>query len=442
VRIAIVGTGVAGLAAAWLLASRHAVTVFEAARHLGGHVNTTTVEHNGLDLPVDTDFIVFNEHNYPLLTKLLKHLGVPSETSSMSFAASIGDGALEWGGGSLPAFLAQPRNLARPAFLRMLAEIARFNRAGERFLCQPAGGEPSLAEFLDRHGFGRGLREWYLLPMTAAIWSAPVARILEVPARSLLAFLAQHGLLRLGRRHRWRTVKGGARQYVERMAAGFRPRIRLATPIRGVRRRPWGVELLDARGERSRFDRVVLACHADQSLAILEDATPAERSLLGAFRFQPNRAVLHGDPALMPRRRAVWSSWNYLAPGRLDPQARVSVTYWMNRLQRLDPDPPLFVSLNPLREPDPSLAHAAFAYRHPVFDGAALAAQRRFGQIQGQGGVWYAGAWLGHGFHEGGLRAGLAVAQALGAALPWEPSSLPSLPGGLSMPMGTAAGPA
>jgi predicted NAD/FAD-binding protein len=260
VRIAIVGTGIAGLASAWLLNRRHAITVFEAEPRLGGHTNTVTMTAGDREIAVDTGFIVYNEHTYPLLTKLFAHLDVRTEASDMSFSASIGEGALEYAGSSMAALFAQRRNALRPSFLRMLVDIGRFNRLGWRHLREEADLELTVGQFLARHGFGKGLAEWYLLPMAAAIWSAPVARMLDYPARSFLAFFANHGLLSVGAHRTWRTVAGGSRAYVERMLPEFRPRVRLATPIVGVRRWPWGVELLDDRGERYRFDQVVLAC--------------------------------------------------------------------------------------------------------------------------------------------------------------------------------------
>lgn len=441
-RIAVVGTGVTGLVAAWLLNRRHTITVFEAAARLGGHSNTVTVPVDGCQVAVDAGFIVYNEHTYPLLGRLLAHLGVPTTPTRMSFSVSIGHGTLEYAGHSLGAVFAQRRNALRPPFLRMLYDIRRFNRLGWRFLGEVQEAEPSLGEFLDHHGFGQGLCDWFLLPMAAAIWSAPVAQIRAYPARSFLTFFANHGLLSVRGHYPWRTISGGSHRYVERLAAEFRPRVRLATPVAGIRRWPWGVELRDKRGERHLFDQVVLACHADQSLALLEDATPHERAILGAFRYQPNRAVLHRDAALMPRQRAAWASWNYLAPARLDPQARVSATYWMNRLQRLPVRQNLFVSLNPLREPDQRLVDGEFDYAHPVFDAASVAAQRRMPLIQGRGGVWYGGAWLGYGFHEDGLRSALAVALELGVAPPWATSAPPAAFGALSLPEGAAAQPA
>lgn len=428
-RIAVVGTGIAGLATAWLLRPYHAVTVFESASRLGGHVNTVDLTLGGRDIAVDTGFIVYNERTYPLLTRLLAHLGVATQRSRMSFSASLGEAEVEYAGGSLSALLAQRRNLLRPPYLRMLLDLHRFNQLARRYLREEDSDGPSLGQFLDRHGFGRGLADWYLLPMAASIWSASAAQMRDYPARSFLAFFANHGLLTVGRRLAWRTVTGGARRYVDRLAADLRPGLRLATPIVGVRRDARGVELRDGHGTCHRFDHAVLACHADHSRALIEDSSPAERAILSAFRFQPNRAVLHRDPRLMPRRREVWASWNYLAPARLEPGARVAVTYWMSRLQGLDVTDDLFVSLNPPMEPQPSLVHGEFTYDHPVFDAAALAAQRRVGAIQGAGGLWHAGAWLGHGFHEDGLRSAVAVAAGLGVAPPWAAAERPRMQG-------------
>lgn len=416
-----IGAGIAGLSAAWLIGRRHDVTLLEAADRAGGHARTVTVATAAGEVPVDMGFIVYNEATYPLLSRLFAHLGVATEVCPMTLSVSIGPGELEYAGGSIRAVLAQPWNVMRPRFLGMLHDIMRFNQLAHRHL---AHGEQddglSLGDFLSRHGFGRALRDWYLLPMAASIWSAPIARILELPARSLLAFLANHGLLRVGRRLQWRTVRGGAATYVDRLARALGASLRLSAAVAVVRRTGEGVELRTAEGRSWRFERVVLATHADQSLRLLADASAAERSALGAFRFEANRAVLHGDPRLMPRRRAVWASWNYAGPAEPRPWRSVAVTYWMNRLQRLEAAPPLFVSLNPLREPDPSLVHAEQSFEHPVFDAAALAAQQRLDRIQGTGGVWHVGAWHGWGFHEDGLRAGIAVARAFGCPPPWE----------------------
>lgn len=420
-RIAIVGSGVSGLGAAWLLARRHQVTLFEAAPRLGGHSHTVEVEVNGRGVAVDTGFIVFNERTYPLLTRMLAELDVPSRPTSMSFSASIGDAALEYAGTSLGAVLAQPRNAVRPAFIRMLTEIPRFNRMGLRFLHEQPHSSLTLRALLDIGRFGRGLREWYLLPMAAAIWSVPIGRTLDFPAATFLRFFANHNLLTIDRHHPWRTVVGGSRRYVERIAATLPPTVRLASPVQAVRRTPRGqVELRLPGGESRFFDHVVLACHADTSLALMADADRAERAILGGVSFQPNRAVLHTDQRLMPRRRKAWAAWNYAAPWERRGDERVSVTYWMNELQSLELAMPLMITLNPVREPAARTVLLESEYHHPVLDAGAIAAQERLPEIQGRDGVWHAGAWTGNGFHEDGLRSGFAVARALGCAPPWE----------------------
>ncbi|MFO1070181.1 MAG: FAD-dependent oxidoreductase [Geminicoccaceae bacterium] len=440
-RIAIIGAGVSGLGAAWVLGHRHDVTVFEAEERLGGHAHTVSVDHGGRRIDVDTGFIVYNERNYPLLTRLFAHLGIATEASDMSFSASIGDGALEYAGSNLATMFAQKRNLARPGFLRMLADIARFNAAAKRFVADGGDERMPLGAFLDRGGYGRGFREWYLLPMAAAIWSAPVATMLAFPALSFLSFFRNHGLLEINDRPKWRTVSGGSQRYVTRLVTDLGLRVRRGRAVADVRRVPGGVAVSLWGGDRYLFDHVVLACHSDQALGMLGDARDDERRALSAIPYQPNRAILHADPALMPRRRSVWSSWNYAAPAQQEGTTRVAVTYWMNRLQNLDPDRPLFVSLNPLREPDPTLVFGEWRYDHPVFEGGALEAQRTLRAIQGRDRIWFAGAWMGHGFHEDGLRSGFAVAEGLGVRPPWD-EPVRSLPGtSIGLPERAAAHP-
>jgi predicted NAD/FAD-binding protein len=427
-RIAIVGSGISGLGAAWALHEDHAVTVFETDSRVGGHSNTLDVPTDGGVVPVDTGFIVYNEVTYPNLTRLFDTLGVATETSDMSFSFSL-DGQTEYGA-SLRGVLAQPSNLARPRFVRMLADIDRFRRVGASL--RPHVGE-TIGSLLVRHGFGDGFRHDYLYPMTGAIWSASQADISRYPAASVMRFLGNHGLVEIVGRPRWRTVTGGSRRYVQLLTAGFRDRIYTNTPVTSVVR-AGGDVFVTAGGSTNRFDQVVFASHSDQALRILGvDATSEERGLLGAIRYQPNVAVLHGDSRLMPRRRRVWSSWNAMATSRDRHRQVASVTYWMNRLQNLDPSLPLFVSLNPLTEPDPDLVYGRFEYAHPSFDQAAVDAQTGIAAIQGQNNTWFAGAYLGYGFHEDGLQSGLSVAAALGSPAPWhgefEPvSSSPLIP--------------
>jgi predicted NAD/FAD-binding protein len=442
--IAIVGTGIAGLATAWLLNDRHRVTVYEALPRAGGHSHTVDVTAGGRSLAVDTGFIVYNEVNYPELTRLFATLKVATQPSDMSFAVSVAGGAFEYSG-AWDGILAQRRNLLRPSFHRMIWDILRFNRAGARFLAaRQDRHELTLGEFLRTGRYGRRFRDAYLLPMAGAIWSAPTAEIMAFPCLSFLRFFANHGLLSVDGHHHWRTVSGGAREYVRRLTAPLGPRLRLGCPVSSVRRSDLGVHLTTADGQSRRYDRVVLACHGDQAARLLIDADPAERRTLGAFRFQPNRAILHGDASLMPRRRQAWAAWNYLTD-RLGPStAGISVTYWMNRLQSLDPSVPLFLSVNPGREPDPATVHGAWTYDHPVLDHAALRAQQQLPAIQGRGGVHYAGAWLGYGFHEDGLRSALSVAErGFGVLPPWRATPLPARRGdsAIAFPDRAAASP-
>jgi predicted NAD/FAD-binding protein len=420
--IAVVGSGVAGLGAAWLLAKRHNVTLYEKQARFGGHTNTVTVAARGLDggtreLPVDTGFIVYNDATYPDLIALFDHLGIASETSNMSFSASIDRGRVEYSGGSWTGLFAQKRNLVRLDHWRMLGDCVRFFRDA-RTLCESEGSDPDLGTFLRHGGYSRAFVDNHLLPMAAAIWSCPVSAMMAFPAPSLARFFNNHGLLQLFDRPLWRTVKGGSHVYRERLLGDIGPTTHAATGVVRVIPAADGVTIHDTFGRARRYDRVVMAAHADETLALLGDATPAERDVLGAFAFQPNRAVLHQDPALMPVRKRAWASWNYLAE-RSKGEPDVSVTYWMNRLQNLPADFPLFVSLNPIHEPRAGSVLAEFDYMHPVFDAAAIAAQRRLPEIQGQRGLYFCGAWTGHGFHEDGLRSGLDVAEMMGVRRPW-----------------------
>jgi predicted NAD/FAD-binding protein len=426
-RIAIVGSGIAGLGAAWALSRRHQVTVYEADARLGGHANTVEVGEPGGPVGVDTGFIVYNARNYPNLVRLFAELGVPTEPSDMSFSVSLDGGRFEYQARAL-GLLAQPANLARPTYRRMIADIVRFSRVAPQ--ARPDRTLTTRA-FLEDGGYSEGFRRDFLLPMVACIWSSSLEAMLDYPAWAMIRFLDNHGLLNLMERPRWRTVTGGSRGYVARVSLPFADGIRLATPVIGVDRRADEVRVMDARGGADAFDHVVLATHADRSLAILEPgASERERRVLGSFRYQDNRAVLHRDPGLMPRRHGVWSSWNYLADRRsgASPQ-RVSLTYWMNRLQNLRTERPLFVTLNPGREP--RYIESEHSYRHPQYDAEALAAQERLPLMQGLRRTWFCGSYTGWGFHEDGLRSGFEVAAALGAPPPWwSSSSTPPTPSG------------
>lgn len=413
-KIAVVGSGISGLGAAWALSKGHTITMYEAGGHLGGHANTADVKDRGRTVPVDTGFIVYNERNYPHLTRLFAAEGVPTEASDMSFSVSVGGGAFEYQGRAM-GLLAQPSNVVDASYRRMVREILRFTREARELL--GSGSRISIGAYLEAHGYSRAFRDDYLLPITACIWSSRLEAMLDYPAETMVTFLDNHGLLQVRHRPQWRTVSGGSRTYVRRVAESFRDGIRLATPVRAVLRDRTGVTVLDARGGRERFDHVVMATHADTTLSLLgPEATSRERLLLGAFRFQENRAVLHRDPSLMPARRRAWSSWNYLAERR-GHDGTVSLSYWMNRLQNLRTERPVIVTLNPAHEPREIAAE--FRFHHPVFDRASIDAQEALPSIQGAERTWFCGSWSGYGFHEDGLRSGLAVAAALGAPAPW-----------------------
>jgi uncharacterized protein len=420
-RIAIVGSGISGLSCAWLLGQRHDVTVYEGEPRLGGHSNTVDIPWRGGSVPVDTGFIVYNERNYPNLTRLFHHLAVPTRPSDMSFAVSIDGGRLEYAGTSLANLFAQKRNLLRMSHHRMLLDIVRFNRDAKRFLADDDHGSGTLAQFLDRGRYSTAFRDHYLLPMAAAIWSSSLAAMEDMPTGRFLRFFDNHGLLSIDDRPEWRTVSGGARVYVEKLASGFDSPVRLATRVTALRRSGTGVEVRDTRGGLDRFDQVVLACHADQALRMIETPGPAERSILGAFRYQTNRAVLHYDPTLMPRLRSVWSSWNYISAKGQPRTEPASTTYWLNRLQGIDPRCLALLSLNPRAEPLADQVIAEFAYDHPQLDSAAVSAQARLSEIQGRDRLWFCGAHWGQGFHEDGLVCGLRVAASLGVGPPWWP---------------------
>jgi uncharacterized protein len=413
-RIAIVGAGIAGLGTAWLLRQQgHAVTLYEANDYLGGHTHTVDVTLDGVTAPVDTGFLVFNDRTYPHLVALFDELGVASAASEMSFSVRVDALNLEWAGTNLAALFAQPGNALRPDYWRMLADILRFNRETTAMVGCGSIRNVSLGEYLASERYSAPFRNWYLLPMAAAIWSSPKREILQFPLPTFVRFCHNHGLLQVRDRPRWRTVAGGGREYVARIAARL-PDVRLATPVTQIRRDARGVDVTAA-GRTERYDEVVLACHSDQAQWLLADPSHAESRLLSRVRYQPNRVVLHTDTALLPRSRRAWSAWNYLAAGDAAGEHPVAVSYLINRLQPLPFRTPVIVTLNPPFEPDPAKVLQEFEYSHPLLDGAALSAQAAFELLQGQRHTWYAGAWLGYGFHEDGLASAHAVARGIAA---------------------------
>jgi predicted NAD/FAD-binding protein len=421
-KVAIVGSGISGLAVAHRLQPHAQITLFEAGSYFGGHTHTVDITlptpSGPMTWGVDTGFLVFNERTYPELIALLAELNVATSSSDMSFSVQVpharGTQPLEWSGSNLATVFAQKRNLISPEFWGMLSDLLRFNRVCTELALQGRDSEMTerLQSFLDRQGFGRAFREWYFLPMLGCIWSCPTDQMLQFPVATMIRFCHNHGLLQVSNRPQWHTVVGGARHYVDKIIAGLE-RAHLNTPVHRIERDAAGVTLHTDRGSE-RFDEVVLAAHSDQSLALLSQPTVYESEVLGAIRYQPNRAVLHTDTSVLPQRRAAWAAWNYERAGNAQQESsRVCLHYLLNQLQPLPFEQPVVESLNPVRSIDPAKILAEFDYSHPVFDLAAIQAQQRVPDLQGVQHTWFCGAWTGYGFHEDGLKSGLAVAKAL-----------------------------
>lgn len=418
-KLAVVGGGIAGLGAAWLLRDRHQVTLFERDHRLGGHAHTVThLTHDGRRVPLDTGFLVYNQTTYPLLTRLFDRLGVATQTSEMSFGVSCARPDVEYAVRTLGSLLAQPTNLLRPSFARMLADIVRFGRRGRSVLATAPDPAATVAGFLRAEGFGRDFERLYLRPMVAAIWSTGTSGCDVFPRDALLRFFANHGLLQVAGRPVWRTVTGGSRSYVQRLADDLPWRLRIGCGVAAIQRRPQEVVLHLENGACERFDHVVIAAHADQALAMLAEPSDAERELLGAWRYSENQTWLHTDRRLMPRRRSAWAAWNYLLEERDSAAPAVSVSYHLNRLQSIEDETDYVVTLNPRRPPDPATVLRRLDYRHPVFDHASVASQAELTRLNGANRTHFCGAWLRHGFHEDGLWSAANVAADLGVGFP------------------------
>ncbi len=419
-KTAVVGSGISGLSAAYRLGqSGHDVSLFEAEDYFGGHTHTVDVNLGGVTYGVDTGFLVFNHKTYPNLVRLFDELNVETVATDMSFSVKsyLPNRILEWSGGSLNTVFAQRRNLFSPRFIRMLRDILRFNTETTALALTPqhAELEKTLGQYLTHHHYSTEFRDWYLLPMAGCIWSCPIEQMLAFPLSTFVHFCHNHGLLQVNDRPQWHTVKGGARHYVDKLLAGIADK-RLNTPVQSINRVMSDNKLkikINTQNSSEIFDHVVLAVHSDQALRLLKDATPAEQKLLGAVAYQPNRAVLHTDDSCLPRNKKTWSAWNYESKSGNEPQ--VCVHYLINKLQPLPFKESVIVSLNPIEEPHPSKLIATFDYAHPVFDSGAISAQQNIDQLQGQQNTWFAGAWTGYGFHEDGLKSGLAVAKSISA---------------------------
>jgi predicted NAD/FAD-binding protein len=415
-RLAVIGAGITGLSAAWLLRDAYDVTLYEAETRAGGHADTQAVTLDGEIVTVDTGFIVFNDVNYPNLVGLFKELGIAAHDSNMSFGVSKNNAAFEYAGGDLPQLFAQPSNVLKPSFWRMVRDILRFNKEAPALLS--TGSDASLGDYLAERKYSTGFIEDYVLPMGAAIWSSSVEGMKAFPAKNFIRFFENHGLLKVNDRPQWRTVTGGSKIYVERVLRSLK-NVRLDDAVTRVWREDDGVAVETAHGT-ARFNHVVFACHADQALALLENPLPREAEILGAIKFQDNEAVLHQDGALMPRRKRAWSSWNYLSQGKADQAQAVCLTYWMNLLQGMKTKLPLLVSLNPNLPIDPKLVLMRKTYRHPQFNAAAMQAQAALPGIQGLDRLWFGGAWTRWGFHEDGILSAVNIANALGVSAPWQ----------------------
>ena len=416
-KIAVIGSGIAGLSSAWLLARHHQVTVYEANNYAGGHSNAVDVFLDGINYPVDTGFLVFNEKTYPNLIKLFALLHVETAHTDMGFSVRLPYENIEWAGSTLGSLFAQKRNILRPKFWQMIADILRFNKEAPSLLLKARAQQLTLGQLLREGRYSQAFSDWYLLPMGAAIWSMSPAGMAEFPAESFLQFCLNHGLLQINNRPQWMTVKGSSREYVKKLCAGIGD-VQINTPVTKVTRQENGA-LVEHQNGGNFYDAVVMATHSDQTLALLSDISSDERRILSAIKYAPNKAYLHTDASLMPKNKSAWAAWNYYTATTSDPHRPVAVTYWLNKLQPLPFETPIFVTLNPPEAINAESILAEFDYAHPQLDAAAYEAQRQLASIQGKNHTYFCGAWAGYGFHEDGLKAGIRVAELLNAPIPW-----------------------
>ncbi|MEA1987978.1 MAG: FAD-dependent oxidoreductase [Pseudomonadota bacterium] len=418
-KVAVIGSGISGLSAAWFLSQKHDVTLFEKNEKLGGHTNTITLEIEGKQQPVDTGFIVFNTPNYPNLTAMFNHLNVKTQATEMSFSVTADSGTLEYSGNNLNTLFAQRSNILSLAHWKMIREILRFNKQAKQDLKRSLASEISLGDYLSEHGFSERMRDYYLLPMAAAIWSCPVETMMKFPVGSFLQFFENHGLLNIEDRPQWESVVQGSEQYIKAILELDAFQVKLASPVEKVKRIPDSLHVLTKQGEEFVFDDVVFASHADETYAMLDDVIKPDFSLLDHFKYQENIAYLHSDLNLMPKRKLAWAAWNYLRDTSHKTHP-VAVTYWMNLLQNLPVDTPLLVTLNPAEAPQKHLTYKRIVYQHPVFDEAAMSAQAELASLQGKHSLWFCGSYFGYGFHEDGLTSSVNLATLWNIDLPWQ----------------------
>ena len=412
-KIAVIGAGISGMATSWLLHKEHEIYLYEKNNYIGGHSNTALINYNGKEIAVDTGFIVFNHQTYPHLKALFEFLGVKTKPSNMSFSASIDNGKIEYSGQNLATVFGQKKNLLNWKFLLMILDILRFNKNAAKIIRSPKN--PTIGEFLDEIGAGSYFQKFYLLPMSAAIWSCPLNLIKNYPAKSLVRFFLNHGLLKVSNQPQWYTVEGGSKEYVKLLCADFKDRIFLNSEIKKIKKLP--NNKLEVLGEI--YDKVVLACHSNQALNLIDDFGNEPKNLLKKIGYQKNIATLHCDENLMPKSKKLWSSWNYLYDCKDQQNQGLALSYWMNLLQGIDKNYPLFVTLNSTHKINPKKIFAEFEYEHPIFNSEAVESQSKFDQIQGKDNIYFCGAYLNYGFHEDGLLSAMNIAQKLGIEAPW-----------------------